>query len=384
MTFRFAGLLTRARVLAVMATTLTAQVNAQSFARVDSIVQSGISRGIYPGAALIIGRSAGPLYQRGYGRFEWKKGPTVSPDTTRYDLASLTKVIGTTAAVLRLVDQRRIVLDTPVVRYLPRFTGPGKERVTVRMLLNHTSGLRAYLPFFKLTQSRDSAIALLYAERLRRPPGSAAEYSDLNFMLLGLMVERVSGESLDAFVSHQVLLPAGMIHSTYNPVDSLRRWIAPTGRWRGSAICCEVNDQNAARLGGAAGHAGLFATAGDVARYARLWMLGGALDGKRVLDSLTVRAALTPSTAAGDRLLGWEQPEPKKRNDSAYGSKTSLKTYGHTGWTGTLVWIDPTRDLFVVFLTNRSYDPKVGSSIRALRGIRGALADEIVARIDSR
>jgi CubicO group peptidase (beta-lactamase class C family) len=352
---------------------------AQSFARIDSIVQSGIARGIYPGAALIIGRSAGPLYQRGYGRFEWKKGQTVSPDTTRFDLASLTKVVGTTAAVLRLVDQHRIVLDTPVVRYLPRFVGAGKERVTVRMLLNHTSGLRSYLPFFQLAQSRDSAIALLYAERLRRPPGTAAEYSDLNFMLLGLMVERVSGESLDRFVARQVLLPAGMTHSTYRPADSLRQWIAPTGRWRGTAICCEVNDQNAVRLGGAAGHAGLFATAADVSRYARMWMQGGALDGTRVLDSLTVREALTPSANAGDRLLGWEQPEPKKRDDSAYGSRTSLKTYGHTGWTGTLLWIDPSRDLFVVFLTNRSYDPKIGNSIRALRGIRGALADEIVS-----
>jgi CubicO group peptidase (beta-lactamase class C family) len=357
---------------------------AQSFARVDSIVQSGISRGIYPGAALIIGRSSGPIYRRGYGRYEWKKGPTVSPETTRYDLASLTKVVGTTAAVLRLVDQHRIVLDTPVVRYLPRFTGPGKSAVTVRMLLNHTSGLRSYLPFYQLTRSRDSAVALLYAERLRRPAGSRPEYSDLNFMLLGLIVERVSGESLDRFVSRQVLIPAGMIHSTYRPADSLTRWIAPTGRWRGTAICCEVNDQNAVRLGGVAGHAGLFATADDVARYARLWMNGGVLDGRRVLDSLTVREALTPSRAAGDRLLGWEQPEPKHRDDSAYGSRTSLETYGHTGWTGTLLWIDPTRDLFVVFLTNRSYDPRTGNSIRQLRGVRGALADEIVRATDPR
>lgn len=366
-------------LLVVFIATITAsRAFAQSFPRIDSIIESGITRGVYPGAALVIGRTSGPLYSRGFGRFEWRKGAKVSADTTRYDLASLTKVVGTTSAVLRLVDQGKVKLDVPVSRYLPRFVGAGKDAVTVRMLLNHTSGLRAYLPFFQLTKSRDSAITLLYAERLRRTPGVSAEYSDLNFMLLGLLVEQVSGVPLDQFVTREVLTPAGMLHSTYKPADSLKKVIAPTGRWRGTAICCEVNDQNAVRLGGAAGHAGLFATAEDVARYARLWMNRGTLDGKRVLDSATVREALTPSQSAGDRLIGWERPDPKKRDDSAYGSTTSLETFGHTGWTGTLLWIDPKRDLFVVFLTNRSYDPKVASSIRVLRGIRGALADEII------
>lgn len=371
--------------IVVLVTTLTASSSpAQSFPRIDSIVQSGITRGVYPGAALIVGRASGTLYARGYGRFEWSRGPKTSSDTTRWDLASLTKVVGTTPAVLRLVDQGKVGLDAPVARYLPRFVGAGKEKVTVRMLLNHTSGLRAYLPFYQLTRTRDSAITMLYAERLRRPAGSSAEYSDLNFMLLGLLVEQVSGTSLDQFVSREVLAPAGMLHSSYRPADSLRKVIAPTGRWRGTAICCEVNDQNAVRLGGVAGHAGLFATAEDVARYARLWMNGGSLDGKWVLDSATVREALTPSRSSGDRLIGWEQPDPRKRDDSAYGTLTSLQTYGHTGWTGTLLWIDPKRDLFLVLLTNRSYDPKVASSIRMLRGIRGALADEIIRSIGPR
>lgn len=368
-------------LVAVLATTIVFPLSAQSFAGVDSIVESGIARGVYPGAALVVGRASGILYQRGYGRFEWKKGQPVSADSTRWDLASLTKVVGTTAAVLRLVDQGRVKLDTPVSQYLPRFRGPGKSAVTVRMLLNHTSGLRAYLPLFQLAKSRDSAITLLYAERLRRPPGSRAEYSDLNFMLLGLLVEQVSGVPLDQFVTREVLRPAGMTRSGYRPADAVRQWIAPTGRWRGVAICCEVNDQNAVRLGGVAGHAGLFAPATDLARYARLWMQGGIVDGTRVLDSLTVREALTPVHSAGDRLLGWERPSPKKRDDSAYGTQTSLETYGHTGWTGTLLWIDPSRDLFVVFLTNRSYDPRVSNSIRALRGIRGALADEIIMAV---
>lgn len=365
-------------LVAVIATLTINSLYAQGFAEADSIVQSGIRKGVYPGAALIIGRGAGITYQRGYGTFEWKKGASVSPDSTWWDLASLTKVVGTTGAVLRLVEQHRIALDTPVVRYLPRFTGSGKPAVTVRMLLNHTSGLRAYLPLYQLARTRDSAIALVYAERLRRPPGSSAEYSDLNFILLGLLVERVSGQSLDHFVTSQILIPAGMRHSGYRPADSLAKRIAPTGRWRGHAVCCEVNDQNAVRLGGVAGHAGLFATATDLARYARVWMNEGILDGRRVLDSLTVRGALTPTRSAGDRLIGWEQPDPKHRDDSAYGHLLSTRAYGHTGWTGTLLWIDPERDLFLILVTNRSYDPKVGSSIRVLRGIRGALADAVV------
>ncbi len=339
-------------------------------------------RGVYPGAALVIGRRSGIIYQRGYGTFEWGRGAAVAPDSSWWDLASLTKVVGTTSAVLRLVDLHRVSLDAPVVQYLPRFTGPGKAEVTVRMLLNHTSGLRSYLPLYQLAATRDSAIALVYAERLRRHPGSVPEYSDLNFILLGLLVEQVSGQRLEQFITREVLLPAGMTHSGYRPADSLASRIVPTGRWRGHPICCTVNDQNSARLGGVAGHAGLFATATDLARYARLWMQGGILDGQRVLDSVTVRDALDPARAAGDRLIGWERPDPKHRDDSAYGHLLSDRAFGHTGWTGTLLWVDPARDLFLVLVTNRSYAPKVANSIRVLRGIRGALADAVVSAAD--
>lgn len=364
--------------LVAAAATIGKSLSAQSFAAADSIVESGIRRGIYPGAVLVIGTRRGVTHARGFGRFEWNAGPRPTPDSTLWDLASLTKVVGTTGAVMRLVEQRRIELDAPVARYLPRFTGTGKERVTVRMLLNHTSGLRSYLPFFRLTRTRDSAITLLYREPLRRKPGAYPEYSDLNFLLLGLLVEEVTGEPLDRFVTRTVLLPAGLTHSTYRPADSLRRRIAPTGRYRGRAVCCEVNDQNAVRMGGVAGHAGLFGTGLDLARFARIWLGGGAIDGSQVFDPAVVRAFLSPGAGAGDRLLGWERPDPRNRDDSAYGHLLSAAAYGHTGWTGTLMWLDPENDLFLILLTNRSYDPRVGRSIRALRGVRSALADQVV------
>lgn len=365
-------------VVVVCAATTTCPVAAQAFTRADSIVESGIRRGIYPGAVLVLGNRDGITHARGFGHLEWGAGPVPSPDSTFWDLASLTKVVGTTGAIMRLVETGRIQLDAPVVRYLPRFTGPGKEQVTVRMLLNHTSGLRSYLPFFQLARTRDSAISLLYHEPLRRKPGAVAEYSDLNFLLLGLMIEQVSGQSLDSYVVRAVLDSAGLSHTLYRPADSLRKRTAPTGRYRGTPVCCVVNDQNAVRMGGVAGHAGLFSTGTDLARFARMWLNHGLIDGRRVFPIAVIDTFLSPGQGKGDRLLGWERPDPANRDDSAYGHLLSSSAYGHTGWTGTLMWVDPEKNLFLVLLTNRSYDPKVPRSIRALRNVRNALAEEVV------
>jgi CubicO group peptidase (beta-lactamase class C family) len=359
------------------------RLDAQSFARPDSIVESGIRRGIFPGAVLVIGRRNGVIHRRGFGHFTWSaRSAEPTADSTLWDLASLTKVVGTMPAVLRLVEAGRVDLDAPVSRYLPRFGGTvDKEKVTVRQLLNHTSGLPSYVEFFRLTRIRDSAIALLYRTPLRRPPGTTMVYSDLNFLLLGLLVESVTGEPLDQVVLRDVLAPAGMAQSRYEVPPHLARVTAPSGQFRGKPVCCRVYDQNAARMGGAAGHAGLFSTGDDLARYARLWLNEGVLDGRRVFDPAVVRRFLTPDSASATRLLGWERPDPGRRDDSAYGRLLSPRAYGHTGWTGTLLWIDPARDLFLILLCNRSHGPRMGHSIRALRGLRGALADAVVKEI---
>lgn len=357
--------------------------HAQSFAGPDSIVESGIRRGIYPGAVLVIGRSNGVIHRRAFGHFTWSpRSAQPTADSTLWDLASLTKVVATTPAVMRLVESGRVDLDAPVSRYLPRFGGSvDKERVTVRQLLNHTSGLPSYVEFFRLTRTRDSAIALLYRTPLRRAPGTATVYSDLNFLLLGLLVESVTGEPLDQVVLREVLRPAGMAQSRYEVPTDLARLTAPSGQWRGRPSCCRVYDQNAARMGGAAGHAGLFSTGDDLARYARLWLNEGMADGRRVFDRSVVRRFLTPDSASSSRLLGWERPDPRHRDDSAYGHLLSPRAFGHTGWTGTLLWIDPARDVFLILLCNRSHAPRMGHSIRALRGLRGALADAVVREI---
>lgn len=353
---------------------------AQDFRVADSIVQSGIARGVYPGAVLLIGRRDRVLHQRGFGHLTWDRtSPVPHPDSTLWDLASITKVLGTAMAAATLVESRRIALDDPVVRHLPRFAGEGRDAITVRQLLNHTSGLRSYAPFYQLADSRDSAVTLLYRERPRGRPGHRAEYSDINFLLLGLLVEQVTGESLETYVARTVLAPAGLRHTGYRVADSLTARTAPSGRWGGRPVCCRVNDQNAARMGGAAGHAGLFGTGADLAGFARLWLGEGTIEGRKVLAPWVIRTFLTPDALVPTRYLGWERPDPGNRDDTAFGRLLSLRAYGHTGWTGAQVWIDPERDLFLVFLTNRSYAPRRGNSIRQLRGIRGALADTVVA-----
>ncbi|MEP6571228.1 MAG: serine hydrolase domain-containing protein, partial [Gemmatimonadota bacterium] len=296
------------------------RAQSKAYAAVDSAVQSGIARGIYPGAVLLIGRRDSLLYAKGYGHLTWNRAsPTTRPDSTLWDLASLSKVVATTSAVMLLVERGRVSLDQPVARYLPRFVGGRKSEVTVRMLLDHTSGLRSYVEFYKLAPTRDSAVALLYAEPLIRAPGAEAEYSDLNAILLGLLVEAVTGEPLDRFVEREVFVPLRMTQTTYRPPPSTLRRTAPTGVWRGHPSAGVVNDRNAVRLGGAAGHAGVFSTGTDLVKFAQMWLAHGALPAGRFVQAVTIRTFLQHDPGSGTRLLGWDSPDTSTVEPTAYG-----------------------------------------------------------------
>jgi CubicO group peptidase (beta-lactamase class C family) len=357
-------------------------VGAQSLADIDAIVRSGITKGVYPGAVVVVGRADRVLLARGYGRFTWQPdSPVPDPDGTLWDIASLTKVVSTTSSIMILVDEGRLDLDAPVARYLPRFQGDRKDQVTVRMLLNHTSGMRSYVQFFKLAEDRDEAIDLLYQEPLQRAPGAKPVYSDLNAMLLGLVVEEVSGESLDQFALREVFRPVSMDHTRYSLPRAQRELAAPTGRWRGHPVGGVVNDQNAVILGGVAGHAGVFSTGTDLARYATWWLKHGDVDSGPVVEPATMQAFLSRTPSSGSRLLGWDTRDPEYPPPSVFGDLLSRSAYGHTGWTGTELWIDPERDLFLVFLTNRSYAPKVSHSISALRRVRAELSEAVVRAV---
>lgn len=352
----------------------------QSFAEIDAAVRDGIRKGIYPGAVVVIGRRDSLLYARGYGHFTWSpSSPVPDPDSTIWDIASVTKIVSTTSVAMRLVEQRKLDLDAPVRRYLPRFSGGPKNQVTVRMLLDHTSGLKSYVPFYiKARRSRARSIDLLYAQPLVRSPGDSAEYSDLNALILGLVLEKVSGAPLDQLATREVFAPLGMTQTMYKPRSALKRRIAPSGIWRGRPVPGDVNDQNAVAMGGVAGHAGVFSTGMDLARYAQVWLRGGAgLKGQWV-GAETMRRFLVKGPRSGSRLLGWDTPEAKPDEPSVFGSLISEATYGHTGFTGTELWVDPARDLFLVFLTNRAFDPRVRESLKELKVVRAALSDATV------
>lgn len=362
---------------------LVAAARDTGFAPVARMVEQGIREGIYPGAVVVVGRRDTILYASGFGHVTWSPAArTPSVSDTRWDLASLTKVVATTSAVLVLVDQGRVALDAPVARYLPRFTGQGRERVTVRMLLDHTSGLPAYLPFYRLTTSRRSAVDLLYRQTLRHPPGSVTEYSDLNGMLLGLLVEAVSGSPLDRYAAQEVFAPLGMSATAFAPDLPSGVPVAPSRRVGCCAVPGRVNDNNAFLLGGVSGHAGLFSTGLDLARFAQTWLRNGALSrsGEFWVQPSTMQRFLE-RLPGEKRALGWEVPEAAEEmgRPSVYGTTICSCAFGHTGWTGTMLWIDPTADLFVIFLTNRSLEPRVRNSIGALRELRGRLSDEVMS-----
>ncbi len=370
---------------ALLAMTLTATVSipplsaTQSVSRVDDAVRAGIERGIYPGAVVVIGRRDSLLYARGYGHFTWNPAsPVPSPDSTIWDLASITKIVSTMSAAMKLVDEGKLDLEAPLSKYLPRFTGGLKQRVTVRMLLDHTSGLKSYVPIYQMARGKAKAINLLYAQPLIHTPGDTAVYSDLNALLLGLVVEKVAGTSIDHFATREVFTPLGMGQTMFKPPKKLRKRIAPSGLWRGQPVAGEVNDQNAVVFGGVAGHAGVFSTAADLARFAQVWLRGGVGPQGQWVSFQTLSRFLSRGVNTGSRLLGWDTRERVVGEPSVFGDLTSDATYGHTGFTGTLLWVDPPRDLFLVFLTNRTFDPKVPESVKELKAVRAAVSDAAV------
>jgi CubicO group peptidase (beta-lactamase class C family) len=356
----------------------------------DSLVESGIERGAYPGASLVVGRHDAILFAKGYGHFTWSpSSPVPDPDSTLYDLASLTKIVATTTALMLLVDRGRVELDASVARYIPEFNGRGTGAITVRELLTHTSGLRPTLPLFRAAPDSATALRMVFATTPVTPPGGRVVYSDLNAILLGEIVRRVSGDPLDVVAEREIFRPLGLHRTLFRPGRQLWPQIAPTGLWRGHPIAGVVNDQNAARLGGVAGHAGLFASGTDIARFAQFVLQQGAVRGSPLVRAETMRTFTTRATplrkgtAQEARALGWQALPTGERVSSA-GTLFGPRSFGHTGWTGTSLWIDPDRDLFVALLTNRAFAPRARRSFTVLHEVRGGVADAAARASDGR
>jgi len=349
-------------------------MSARRLEAINRVVLRGIAAGGYPGAAVVVGRKGVTVWQRGFGRLSWEaSSPRVSPDRTIYDLASLTKVVGTTTAIMVLYDQGRIGLDVPVSAYLPAFSGGYKDSVTVRQLLTHRSGLPSGRELWRLASTPDEARRYVLETPLECKPGDCYIYSDLGADVLGMIVEAVSGERLDVFLDEHVFQPLGMADTFFRPADSLKSRVAPTELTppRGYPLQGEVHDENAYALGGIAGHAGLFSTAGDLAVFAQMMLNGGTYGGTRIVSDSTV--GLFTRRAAGTRALGWDTCDDG--GDGSCGRFLSERAYGHTGFTGTSLWIDPDRQMFVVLLTNRVHAARARRPAKVIADVRADLAD---------
>jgi len=346
----------------------------EKLAQMDAAIEAAIADHKCPGGVLWLERD-GRSYHRAFGRRALVPAEEPMTEDTIFDAASLTKVIATTPAIMLLIQRGRISLDAPVSRYLPEFNGAGRAAVTVRQLLTHTSGLPPDIETKSDWRGREEAVRKACAETLENPPGTVFKYSDINFLLLGEIVRRVDGRPLEEFVQTEIFAPLKMADSGFLPPAERLGRIAPTEVVAGRPWLGVVHDPTARKMGGVAGHAGLFTTAADTARYARLLLNRGTLDGVRLFSPATVElmtSVQTPPGMAAKRGLGWDI-------DTAYsgprGDIFPIGSYGHTGWTGGSLWIDPASRTFVIFLSNRNHPTEAGN-VLALRRRLGTLAAE--------
>jgi uncharacterized protein YbbC (DUF1343 family)/CubicO group peptidase (beta-lactamase class C family) len=348
----------------------------EKLAEIDKAIEQTIADKGCPGGVLWI-EHGDMTYRKAYGNRALVPAVEVMTEDTIFDLASLTKVVACTPAVMLLVERGQLDLEEHVATYIPEFTGGGKESVTVRQLMLHLSGLRGDIETQSDWHGQSASIQKACQEKLLTQPGTAFRYSDINFFLLGEIVQRISKTPLEEFVAREIYQPLRMVDTGYLPSNSKLDRIAPTEVVNGKPWRGVVHDPTARHMGGVAGHAGLFSTAADLARYARMLLNQGELDGVRIFKPETVAlmtSVQTPESLGIRRGLGWDI-------DSGYsglrGKLFPLGSYGHTGWTGTSIWIDPFSQSFVIFLSNRNH-PDESGSVGSLRAELGTLTAEAI------
>jgi len=365
-------------------------------ARFDSVMKAALAEGAAPGAALAVGRYGRLVHERGYGRVDTPPSAAAVNDSTLFDLASLTKVVGTTTAAMLLEEAGLLDLDRPVVAYLPEFgllppPPPGapadtlapaiaydtaKARITVRMLLTHRGGLDDVALPRRTGLTPAEYIAALNRRPLGAAPGTRMKYTDADMLLMGFIIERLSGETLDRFLARRVFTPLGMRETMFTPPPALLPRVAATESLpeRGGTIRGQVHDPSAFALGGVAGNAGLFSSARDLAIFSQMLLNGGEYGGVRLLRPETVARWTAPQDPGSSRALGWDTPSER----SSAGPYFGPRAFGHTGYTGTSLWVDPERGVFVVLLTNRVNPSSANQKHIALRRAVGEVAQNSI------
>jgi serine-type D-Ala-D-Ala carboxypeptidase len=324
----------------------------QQFARAFAIIEESIAERAFPAASIAVLYRNELIALRAFGRYTYDSDSTLVSPATMFDIASVSKVVATTTAAAILFERGALDLDSTV---------PGRPDLTLRGLLTHTSGLPPYIKLFQQTRDRDELLRLAYATGLETEPGTRTEYSDIGFIILGDVVEKIAGESLDGFCRRQIFDPLGLADTTFNPAAALRTRIAPTAdsdSLRHHVVQGEVHDENAWVMNGVAGHAGLFSTTYDLAVFARCWLE----QGEPILRPEIV-GEFTRQQPGTTRALGWDRPTPP----SSSGRHFSPSSFGHLGFTGTSLWCDPEKQLAIVLLTNRVWPDSKNQTIKQIR-----------------
>ncbi len=351
--------------------------------RIDRAVEAAMELELTPGCVIVAGRHDGGVFEKSYGRLSYDSNSSKVTLDTVYDLASLSKTMGCATSVMVLVDQDKLSVSDSVSKYIPGMNTPDKKDITIEQCLLHRAGFIADNPIKDYANGPQAALEKIYTNKLKYEPGKHYEYSDVSFIVLGELVKAVSEQPLNEFAKAKVFEPLGMKNTAYLPPEAWHDRTAPTEKRKGEWIIGQVHDPRALALGGFAGHAGVFGTAPDVARFCRMILNKGELDGQRILSPETVEEMTKPRSLTdpdnGTTLRGYGFDIDTKHSSGPRGKLFPKgKSFGHTGYTGTSLWIDPTHDAFVVLLTNRVH-PDDDLDIKALRRkISTIIADAII------
>ena len=359
----------------------TSWIHLDHLAGIEEIIQKAISKKELPGAVVLVGHKGQVIYRRAFGHAVLY--PKVIPmrEDTLFDVASLTKVVATTSAIMKLFEEGKLALQDPVEKYFPEFGAEGKSEITLRDLLTHYSGLRPDVDLYQHWSGYAKAVELMAAEKPIASPRTRFIYSDINFEVLGEVVRRVSGEPLNAYVRRKIFLPLAMKETQFRPSPKLRSRIAATefeNRTSGKMLWGVVHDPTARRMEGVAGHAGLFSTVDDLAVFAQMILNRGTYGNVRIFSPLTVKKMTTVQSPLGKRVrrgLGWDIDSNFSRNR---GELFPLGSFGHTGFTGTSIWIDPRSQSYIIFLSNRVHPEGEGSVL----SLRGRISTLVAAALD--
>ena len=340
-----------------------------NFTEVNKIMEQAISDSVFPGAVLLFGIDNSFLYEKSFGHYTYNKTSTPVSLNSIFDLASVSKVVGTTSAAMILVDKGKLNLDEKVITYLPEFNNNGKDKITIRNLLLHNSGLPAFKKYYDEYSTAKEVINDIMNLKLIYETGSKYVYSDLGMITLQKVIEKISGTTLDKFLKKELFEPLGMNRTMYNPPKEMKNECVPTEIdtfYRMRLLQGEVHDERAYLLNGVAGHAGLFSTAEDLSKFVRTLLNGGKFNDKQIISKRTIDEWTTKQSKQSDRGLGWDT---RSKENSSSGKYFSMNSFGHTGYTGTSIWVDKDKKFFVILLTNRVHPTRRNKKIIKFRPV---------------